>query len=276
MQLRREIGSLQGREKQPGPRGRHPVIIGPFTTFTRIINREGFFSLYRGLSAVYTGIIPKMAIRFGTFEFWLDCTSSTPAAGAMSGITEAVLVVTPTEVCKIRMQGQYNSMIDPSTLGRVKYKNIFQTSALIVREEGLKALYNGLTPTVIRQGLNQTVNFTVYGWLKGKLSEHQGTVVQPWQHLLMGGLSGAIGPIINNPIDVCKTRLQKQSNLSSTSNTPKYRSLPQTMVLIGREEGYQGLWKGISARLMRIVPGQAITFMTYEFVKNTIGEGGNK
>ena len=42
--------------------------LGPFGTATRIVKREGFFALYKGLSAVYTGIIHKMAIRFLSVE----------------------------------------------------------------------------------------------------------------------------------------------------------------------------------------------------------------
>lgn len=34
--------------------------LGPFGTAKRIVKREGFFSLYKGLTAVYCGIIPKM------------------------------------------------------------------------------------------------------------------------------------------------------------------------------------------------------------------------
>lgn len=34
-----------------------------------------------------------------------------------------------------------------------------------------------------------------------------------WQHMLLGGLSGGIGPCVNNPLDVVKTRLQKQVRL---------------------------------------------------------------
>jgi hypothetical protein len=41
----------------------------------------------------------------------------------------------------------------------------------------------------------------------------------------------------------------------------------QAIGLIVREEGFTALWKGITPRLMRIMPGQAITFMTYEFVR---------
>ena len=46
MQLRRQV---------PGNK-----TVGPIDTAVRIIKREGFMSLYKGLSAVYTGIVPKM------------------------------------------------------------------------------------------------------------------------------------------------------------------------------------------------------------------------
>lgn len=64
-------------------------------------------------------------------------------AGLGSGVTEAVLVVTPAEVCKIRLQAQFHSMADPVQLANRKYKNVLQTAFLIVKEEGLGALYKG-------------------------------------------------------------------------------------------------------------------------------------
>jgi solute carrier family 25 citrate transporter 1 len=38
--------------------------------------------------------------------------------------------------------------------------------------------------------------------------------------MLFGGLSGGVGPLLNNPLDVVKTRLQKQRTLEG--HTPKY------------------------------------------------------
>jgi len=38
--------------------------------------------------------------------------------------------------------------------------------------------------------------------------------------MLCGGISGGIGPLVNNPLDVVKTRLQKQRIIRG--ETPKY------------------------------------------------------
>lgn len=218
-----------------------------------------------------------MAIRFVSFEQyreWLGPAAQhngispsmvTFTAGLASGLTEAIMVVTPAEVCKIRMQSQFHSMMDPSQLQKRKYTNVLQTAFVIVKEEGLGALYKGVIPTMLRQGCNQAVNFTAYNYMKKEVMARQGSdSLDHWQSLLIGGFSGGMGPLVNNPLDVVKTRLQKQ--VITPGRTPKYAGLGQACLLIGREEGVLALWKGITPRLLRIMPGQAITFMTYEAV----------
>ena len=257
--------------------------MGPIGTAKRIVQREGFFALYKGLTAVYMGIVPKMAIRFLSFEQYKDflanntplgrSTTATFTAGLASGLTEAILVVTPAEVCKIRMQSQYHSMVDPSQMQQRKYKNVIQTAFTIAREEGIGALYKGVIPTMLRQGCNQAVNFTAYNMIKTEVMRRQETTeLASWQSLLIGGLSGGLGPIANNPLDVVKTRLQKQ--VVHEGKTPKYTGLVQACSVVAKEEGILALWKGITPRLLRIVPGQAITFMTYEFVSEQMSHRG--
>ena len=63
-----------------------------------------------------------------------------------------------------------------------------------------------------------------------------------------------------------KTRLQKQVVLENQA--PKYTGLMQACYVIAKEEGVASLWKGITPRLLRIMPGQAITFTTYEAVSS--------
>lgn len=72
--------------------------------------------------------------------------------------------------------------------------------------------------------------------------------------------------------DVVKTRMQKQ--VIREGVTPKYTGLLQSCVVIAKEEGTPALWKGITPRLLRIMPGQAITFMTYEFVSKQLNRRG--
>jgi solute carrier family 25 (mitochondrial citrate transporter), member 1 len=259
--------------------------LGPIGTAKRIVQREGFLALYKGLTAVYTGIIPKMAIRFVSFEQYRDFlgqhqdrtgmsgTAVTFTAGLGSGLTEAILVVTPSEVCKVRMMGQYHSLMDPTQLARRKYTNVLQTAMVISREEGIGALYKGVVPTMLRQGCNQAVNFTAYNAIKRSVMEYQGSSsLEHWQSLLIGGLSGGMGPLVNNPLDVVKTRLQKQ--VVTPGKPPKYSGLLQSVAVIAREEGVLALWKGITPRLLRIMPGQAITFMTYEAVSTQMKRFG--
>jgi solute carrier family 25 citrate transporter 1 len=256
--------------------------LGPIDTALRIIEREGFMALYKGLSAVYTGIIPKMAIRFLSFEFYkehlcawnvLPASTSTFIAGLASGITEAVLVVTPAEVCKIRMQSQFHSMMDPRQMARRKYTNVLQTAMVLVREEGFGALYKGVVPTMLRQGCNQAANFTTYEYAKKSWQDHLGVnELASWQHLILGGISGGVGPCINNPLDVVKTRMQKQVIVDG--QPPKYDGLIKSCMLISKEEGVGALWKGLTPRLLRIMPGQAITFMTYEAASKVLFQWG--
>ena len=69
-----------------------------------------------------------------------------------------------------------------------------------------------------------------------------------------------------------KSYLQKQ--VVTDGKAPKYTGLTQACVLIAKEEGVLALWKGIVPRLLRISPGQAITFMTYEAVTSQMKKYG--
>ena len=56
---------LSRRKTGPGQKKR-----GFVQTGKDIVKRETFFGLYKGLGAVLTGIVPKMAIRFTAYEWY--------------------------------------------------------------------------------------------------------------------------------------------------------------------------------------------------------------
>ena len=55
---------------------------------------------------------------------------------------------------------------------------------------------------------------------------------------------------------------------------PKYRGLVHALVTIPREEGLLVLWKGLLPRLLRIPPGQAITWAAADQLVGLYERGG--
>lgn len=266
---------LSKRGNRPGEKRR-----GFIATGAQIIKRETPLGLYKGLGAVLTGIVPKMAIRFSSYEWYKQLLANSdgtiPAratflAGLAAGVTEAVAVVTPMEVVKIRLQAQHHSMADP--LDIPKYRNAAHALYTVVKEEGVGALYRGVSLTALRQGTNQAANFTAYTELKAWLqdrAEDPNAALPGWQTALIGLVSGAVGPFSNAPIDTIKTRLQKTPSLPGETAMGRIVGIAS---LMWKQEGVRAFWMGITPRVMRVAPGQAVTFAVYEFLKGHLEKG---
>ncbi|KAI1267313.1 mitochondrial carrier [Xylariaceae sp. FL1019] len=275
---------LSRRARQPGAPKR-----GFIRTGTEIVKRETPLGLYKGLGAVLTGIVPKMAIRFTSFEAYKQMLadkqtgtitgSATFMAGLAAGVTEAVAVVTPMEVIKIRLQAQHHSMADP--LDVPKYRNAAHALYTVVKEEGAGALYRGVSLTALRQGSNQAVNFTAYTYFKEALLRWQPdyAALPSYQTTVIGLVSGAMGPLSNAPIDTIKTRLQKTP---AEPGVTAFRRISLIAADMFKQEGFHAFYKGITPRIMRVAPGQAVTFTVYEYLKDKLekskpsGVAGNK
>lgn len=257
-------------------RGKGGKARGFLATGAAIIKKETPLGLYKGLGAVVSGIVPKMAIRFASFETYKDFLTdkktgktSSPSiflAGLGAGVTEAVAVVCPMEVVKIRLQAQVHSMTDP--LDVPKYRNAAHALFLILREEGPGTLYRGVALTALRQSTNQAANFTAYTELKKLLQKWQPQYPEgglpSWQTGFIGLISGAVGPFTNAPIDTIKTRIQRATALKGETAWTRFATVAGQMF---KEEGPQAFYKGITPRVMRVAPGQAVVFAVYEKVK---------
>lgn len=264
---------LSRRAQRPGAMKR-----GFIGTGKEIVQRETALGLYKGLGAVLSGIIPKMAIRFTSYEWYKQLLAdesgsvsagSTFLAGLSAGVTEAVAVVTPMEVVKIRLQAQRHSLSDP--LDVPKYRNAAHAMFTILREEGVGALWRGVSLTALRQGTNQAANFTAYTELKSFLQDAQPqykeTSLPSYQTTVIGLISGAVGPFTNAPIDTIKTRLQKTPGEPGVSAISRISNITREMF---KQEGPKAFYKGITPRVMRVAPGQAVTFTVYEFIKGKL------
>ncbi|WWC73746.1 uncharacterized protein I206_107718 [Kwoniella pini CBS 10737] len=253
--------------------------LGFFATGRQIAARETPLGLYKGLGAVISGIVPKMAIRFASFETykgWLSNSdgkispSSTFLAGLGAGATEAIAVVTPMEVIKIRLQAQQHSLADPLDIPR--YRNAAHAAFTIIKEEGFQTLYRGVSLTALRQATNQGVNFTAYQQFKKFAFDFQPKYKElnnlpSWQTMILGLISGAMGPFSNAPIDTIKTRIQKASHVPGETSMSRFLKVSSEMF---KNEGAKAFYKGITPRVLRVAPGQAIVFTVYERVKKWI------
>lgn len=269
MQLSRRASRIPGSKRR-----------GFLQTGIEIARKETPLGLYKGLGAVMTGIIPKMAIRFTSYEQYKQLMAGESGtisgganflAGLAAGVTEAVFVVTPMEVVKIRLQAQHHSMADP--LDVPKYRNAAHACYTVIREEGFGALWRGVSLTALRQGTNQAANFTAYTELKDRLQKSRSDPLAPlpgWQTAGIGLISGAVGPFTNAPIDTIKTRLQRSPAEPGQTALGRITAIGGQMY---KQEGIRAFWMGITPRVMRVAPGQAVTFAVYEYLKGILEKG---
>lgn len=236
------------------------------TVARNMVRNEGVLSLYKGLTPFCAHLVTKYSVRWYFNEMFRSLLADKNGnvtvgrgllAGLGSGVTEAILIVTPFEVIKIRLQQQKG--LDKSKL---KYHGTLHTARTIFKEEGVRALWKGNVPTMCRQGINQLLLFGTYDIVKRSIYGSRDAEIPVYSSMAIGFLAGALGPLCNNPIDVTKTRLMAQ--ISVPGQAPRYSGMINCITTIAREEGYGALMSGCMMRIIRVAPGMAITFATVE------------
>jgi len=76
-----------------------------------------------------------------------------------------------------------------------------------------------------------------------------------------GFVAGAVGAAITCPLDVVKTRMQ----VRAAGDTTGYKTTAQAFKTILTQEGPKTFFKGLSARILWIAPGTAITIAACKF-----------
>ncbi|KDN46152.1 mitochondrial carrier [Tilletiaria anomala UBC 951] len=151
-----------------------------FAMVVQIVRNEGIHGLYKGMSASYLGVA-EGTIQWALYEqlkAWdrrqgaslsaegskadsnaarerQSLTGTISAAGTAKLI--ASLITYPHEVIRTRLRQQ-----PPETGAPRKYTGLLQTIRVVVREEGVVALYGGLSAHLLRVVPNAAVMFSIY------------------------------------------------------------------------------------------------------------------
>jgi len=171
-------------------------------------------------------------------------------AGGAAGAIE-ICITFPTEYVKTQLQSFPN-----------KYRSLGHVVTSTIREFGPRGLYRGLTPLVIGSTPKTAVRFFTYESTKNYFYPNK--ELAPLQHLYCGlaaGVSEAVFAVC--PMETIKVRV---------INAPKgqYKGTFDGVSQIVRAEGPGGIYRGLSATIMKQGSNQAIRFTTFAKIQALI------
>nr|XP_021148059.1 solute carrier family 25 member 47 isoform X2 [Columba livia] len=188
--------------------------------------------------------------------------------------TEKVLLMTPSEVAKVRMQTQRNphpSTASPQPVSEPKYRGSLHCLKVIAKEEGFGGLYKGCSALLCRDCSSSAIYFLTYSalcdWLKPAGKDKPGLLIV----LLSGGFAGVLAWGLATPMDVIKSRMQ-----TDELDQHKYKGLIHCARESVRKEGAKVLFKGLGLNCIRAFPVNMVVFVTYEAVLRVTDHYTNK
>ncbi|KAH8662777.1 mitochondrial phosphate carrier protein [Ilyonectria robusta] len=170
-------------------------------------------------------------------------------AGAFCcAFTHAVL--TPVDVVKTRIQ------LDPITYS----SSLSKSARQIVSSEGPAALLIGLGPTIAGYCLQGAFKFGGYEYFKARTIDYLGhsTATNNRNAVYLASAAAAefLGDIALCPFESVRIRLVSQ---------PSYATdCVSALAKLAREEGFSGLYSGLSPILLKQIPYTMATFLVYE------------
>lgn len=124
----------------------------------------------------------------------------------------------------------------------------------ILKEQGLGGLYVGAGATAIRQASSTAVRFATLDYIKSAVCGSCGydkSKAPAWVTFLAGGAGGAFSAVLNNPIDVVKSRIQSGQHRGS---------IVSCVQVLYAERGIASFGAGLMPRCIRLFASQAIQF----------------
>lgn len=181
------------------------------------------------------------------------------AVGSLTGIATAILLQ-PLDVLRTRQQ-------QPQT----NFRTIRAAIANVVKTGGIRDVWRGTTPAVLRWGSGGGVYFASLTYLISKypywakLVGATGAVEAPPSSTFNGAASGccrALAVFTACPFTVLKTRME-----SSVSYIGR-PTMSQLVLTMAKREGLRGFYSGLLMSLARDVPFATLYFVVYQTLRD--------
>ncbi|XP_075991810.1 uncoupling protein Bmcp mitochondrial [Anticarsia gemmatalis] len=168
----------------------------------------------------------------------------------------------PIDTTKTRLQIQ-GQKIDPRHV-ELRYTGMVDCFVKTSQQEGVKALYCGIWPAVLRQATYGTIKFGTYYSLKKWIAKHRadgGSKEHLPTNTFCAAFAGGLSSAIANPTDVLKVRMQVGD---------EKRGLVRCFVSIYELEGARGLWRGVGPTSQRAALIAAVELPVYDACKKRL------
>ncbi|KAK4940700.1 hypothetical protein LTR10_019210 [Elasticomyces elasticus] len=237
-----------------------------------ILNREGVSGLYSGLSSALFGISVTNFVYYYWYEWtkaWFEkaaiqsgraskklTTVESMIAGAIAG-SATVLLTNPIWVVNTRMTTRKNDESELELPGpggdkkRVKAPGTIATLAKMIKEDGASSLFAGVLPALVLV-INPILQYTIYEQLKNILEKRK--KVGPKDAFYLGAIGKLLATTITYPYITVKSRAHV-----ATKEQP-HEGMWKSLNKIVKEEGWAGLYKGITPKVSQSVLTAAFLF----------------
>lgn len=227
--------------------------------------------------------MPESAIKFGSYESAKRALAkleghdnpqkinpySKFVAGGVGGMVSQ-LVVYPLDTLKFRMQCE--------TVAGGLHGNalIIATAKKMAKEGAIRSSYRGIAMGLLGMFPYAAIDLGTFEFLKSAIARRNAKRLGCHESDAMpgsfatgciGALSGTIGASLVYPLNLLRTRLQAQGTIL---HPPTYTGIIDVTQKTIKNEGFRGLFKGITPNLLKVVPAVSITYVVYENAKKAM------
>ncbi|NP_001085186.1 uncharacterized protein LOC432270 [Xenopus laevis] len=186
--------------------------------------------------------------------------------GGLAGMG-ATVFVQPLDLVKNRMQ------LSGAGAKTKEYKTSFHAVGSILRNEGLRGIYTGLSAGLLRQATYTTTRLGIYTILFEKFTKADGTPPNFFMKAAIGMTAGATGAFVGTPAEVALIRMTADGRMP-VDQRRGYTNVFNALVRMTREEGITTLWRGCIPTMARAVVVNAAQLASYSQSKQFLLDSG--